>query len=71
MGIRKIDKANWLEGCTFVAQAQDHGEPAKKGDPDYFGIQIDCTGAGGGGPWTFGRLPLDAGNLQIHSGLKS
>jgi hypothetical protein len=72
----KIDNGPWDENCIFLAEAHDHGEPAKKGDSDAFGIAIDC-----------GDLPadpsdlsswdhfyevedLDAGNLQIHSGLK-
>lgn len=64
----KVNNEAWLEGCTFSAQAQDHGEPGRA--KDIYGIRIDCTGVGGGS-WTFGRERLDAGNLQIHSGLKS
>ena len=38
-------------------------------DSDVYGISIDCT-AVGGDAWTFGEESLDAGNLQIHSGIK-
>jgi hypothetical protein len=62
-----VDNGTWMEGCTFQAHAEDHGEPAKKGDSDAFGISIDC---GTGGLWAFAPEDLDAGNLQIHSGLK-
>jgi hypothetical protein len=60
----KLGTAKWIESCTFIAQAHDHGEPNVA---DVFGIRIDC---GADGSWTYGRLVLDTGNLQIHSGLK-
>jgi hypothetical protein len=60
-----IDNGEWIEGCSFQAQAQDHGEPGRGND--IFGTAIDC---GADGSWTFGRNTLDAGNLQIHSGIK-
>jgi hypothetical protein len=60
-----LNNGEWLEACSFRAQAQDHGEPGRGND--IFGIAIDC---GADGSWTFGRNTLDAGNLQIHSGIK-
>lgn len=60
----KLGTAMWIDTCTFRAQAHDHGEPDVA---DVFGIHIDC---GTDGSWTYGRLVLDTGNLQIHSGLK-
>jgi hypothetical protein len=59
----KLGTAKWDDACTFRAQAHDHGEPDVA---DVFGIQITC----GGDVWTYGRLVLDTGNLQIHQGLK-
>jgi hypothetical protein len=62
----KVGNAKWVETCTFTAYARDQGEPAFAGDPDGFGIRIVC----GANVYTYGRAPLDTGNLQIHSGLK-
>jgi hypothetical protein len=59
----KLGTAQWDYGCSFTAQAHDHGEPDVA---DVFGIQITC----GATTWTYGRLVLDTGNFQIHSGLK-
>jgi hypothetical protein len=59
----KLGTAPWDYSCTFTAQAHDHGEPDVA---DVFGIAISCDT----GDWTYGRLVLDTGNLQIHSGLK-
>lgn len=67
----KVNSGPWLEDCRFSAHAEDHGEPGR--GADVFGIDIDCTGAVGGEPtdmWSFSADDLDAGNLQIHSGLK-
>jgi hypothetical protein len=62
----KVGNAKWVETCTFTAYARDQGEPAFAGDPDGFGIRIVC----GANVYTYGRAPLDTGNLQIHSGVK-
>jgi hypothetical protein len=62
----KVGPGKWMEGCTFTAYARDQGEPAFEGDPDGFGIRIVC----GAKVYSYGRAPLDAGNLQIHSGVK-
>jgi hypothetical protein len=59
----KLGTAQWDYGCSFLAQAHDHGEPDVA---DVFGIVITC----GSDVWTYGRELLDTGNLQIHSGLK-
>lgn len=59
----KDGNAKWIDTCTFEAWAEDHGEPEAT---DAFSIYIEC----GATSWYYEGYGLDAGNLQIHSGVK-
>jgi hypothetical protein len=72
----KVGSDKWDEGCYFRAEVWDRGEPGRRGknagDPDVFGIGIWCESDPDteGPDYAYGRDRLDAGNFQIHSGVK-
>lgn len=63
----KIGHDPWIYGCHFEVYAEDHGEPARKGDqPDMLLIGVQCPGE-----FDVAWSELSTGNLQIHSGIKN
>ncbi len=72
----KLGSDSWDESCYFRAEVWDRGEPGRRGknagDPDVFGIAIWCESDPDteGPDYVYGRDYLDAGNFQIHSGVK-